>query len=157
MRSTRRWTDSDLQSLAHRDYGLVSAPAPPLSAEATAIRLAKLRATRAKLESVFEQHLTWTGMRAIFDKHVRFHPTRKWELDYLAKAFSLGIEIHGGIFSAGRHTTGTGFENDRAKMNAAHELGITVLEFTGAMLTDGTAIAQTERVLRTRGWSRGGA
>ncbi len=151
---TRRWTDEDIQALAHRQYGLTSTPPPPLSPEATAIRLAKLRAMRNKLESVFEQHLTWSGMRALFDKHVRFHPVRKWELDYFAQTFKLGVEIHGGIFSAGRHTTGTGFENDRCKMNAAHELGITVLEFTGSMLIDGTAIAQTERVLKSRGWER---
>lgn len=150
----RRWTDRDLEALTHRQHGYVSAPAPVMSPESAALRLAKIRATRNKLECVFEQHLTWTGMRAVFEKHVRFHPVRKWELDYLAAPFQLGIEIHGGIFSAGRHTTGTGFTEDRAKMNAAHELGITVLEFTGTMLTDGTAIAQTERVLTSRGWER---
>lgn len=154
MRSTRRWTDQDLQSLAHRDYGLVSAPPPALSPEATAIRLAKLRAMRNKLESVFEQHLTWTGMRAVFDKHVKFHPTRKWEFDYFARQFKLGVEIHGGTHMAGHHVRGQGFHDDREKTNAAAELGITVLEFTGAMLTDGTAIAQTERVLKSRGWER---
>lgn len=156
MRPTRRWTESDLQSLDQRQYGLVSAPPVPLSPEAAEIRLAKIRAMRHKLEALFEQHLTWMGMRAVFEKHVRFYPKRRWELDYLAAPLKLGVEIHGGVFSAGRHTTGTGFTMDRAKMNAAAEMGITVLEFTGAMLQDGSAIAQTERVLRGRGWSRGG-
>lgn len=150
----RRWTERDLEHLTQQQYGFVHVPPPPLSPEAAQIRLAKIRATRNKLESLFEQHLTWTGMRAVFEKHVRFHAVRKWEMDYLAAPFKLGIEIHGGVFSAGRHTTGTGFENDRCKMNAAHELGITVLEFTGAMLEDGSAIAQTERVLKSRGWER---
>ncbi len=154
MRTSRRWTHEDLQALSQRQYGLASVPPPPLSPESAAIRLAKLRALRAKLESVFEQHLTWTGMRAAFEKHVKFHPKRKWELDYLAARFKLGIEIHGGTHSEGRHVRGDGFESDRRKMNAAHEMGITVLEFTAAMLTDGTAIQQTERVMKARGWER---
>lgn len=154
MRVARRWTEQDIQALAQRQYGLVSAPAPPLSPEAAAMRLAKIRATRRKLEAVFEQHLTWKGMRPVFEAQYRFAPPRLWRLDYFAAAYSLGVEIHGGVFSAGRHATGTGFTGDRVKINAASELGITVLEFTGAMLSDGTAIAQTERVLRSRGWTQ---
>lgn len=152
MAPNRRWTDRDLDALTQRQYGLVSAPAAPLSAEAEQIRLARLRATRRKLEAVFEQHLTWTGMRSVFETQVQFHPTRRWRLDYYAAQYKLAVEIHGGVFSAGRHTTGVGFTEDRIKINAAHEMGITVLEFTGAMLQDGTAIAQTQRVLEGRGW-----
>ena len=154
VRSARRWTQEDLQMLTQRQYGLASAPPVPMSPEAVEIRLAKIRATRAKLESLFEQHLTWTGMRAVFEKHVKFHPERRWELDYYAHQFSLGIEIHGGTHSQGKHVRGEGFDSDRRKANAAQEMGITMLEFTAAMLNDGTAIAQTERVLRTRGWER---
>lgn len=152
--AARRWTQQDVDALAQREYGLVGVPPAPLSPEAAEIRLAKLRATRRKLEAVFEQHLTWTGMRAVFEAQVKFHPTRRWKLDYYAAQYKLAVEIHGGVFSAGRHTTGVGFTEDRIKINAAHEMGITVLEFTGAMLQDGTAIAQTQRVLHSRGWEK---
>jgi very-short-patch-repair endonuclease len=154
MRLARRWTHEDLQALTQRQYGLVSVPPPPLSAEARLMRLAKIRAVRRKLEAVFEQHLTWTGMRSAFDTQVLFHAQRKWKLDYFARAYQLAVELHGGTHSEGRHVRGEGFHNDREKINAAIELGITVLEFTGAMLEDGTAISQTERMLKARGWKR---
>lgn len=154
MTPARRWTQSDLDALTHRQYGFVSTPPAPLSPEAAAQRLAGIRAIHRKLEAVFEQHLTWTGMRDLFESQVKFHPRRRWRLDYLARPYQLGIEIHGGIFSAGRHTTGKGFTQDRIKLNAAAEMGITVLEFTSDTLADGTAIAQTERMLTQRGWKR---
>lgn len=152
MPGARRWTEVDLRALAQREYGLVSVPPPPLSAEAAQMRLAKIRATHRKLEAVFEQHLTWSGMRAAFESQVKFHAQRKWRLDYFAASYALAIELHGGTFSAGHHTRGVGFQGDREKINAASEQGITVLEFTGAMLENGTAIGQTERLLRSRGW-----
>jgi very-short-patch-repair endonuclease len=152
--ASRRWTQSDVDALTHRQYGLVSTPPPALSPEAAAQRLARIRVTRRKLEALFEQHLTWTGLRHLFESQVKFHPERKWRLDYLCREFQLGVEIHGGVFSAGRHTTGQGFTQDRAKSNAAAELGITLLEFTGEMLSDGSAISQTERLLVQRGWKQ---
>lgn len=152
MRTARRWTDSDLQALAQRQYGLTRIPAPPLSPGAAEIRLAKIRATRRKLEAVFEQQLTWTGMRSAFEAQVEFYPGRKWRFDYFAKDYLMAVELHGGTFTAGYHTRGQGFHNDREKANAASEMGITVLEFTGEMLDNGTAIAQTERMLKARGW-----
>lgn len=154
MRIARRWTEQDLQALAQRQYGLASTPAPPLSPEAAQVRLAKIRATRRKLEAVFEQHLTWTGMRPVFDTQVQLIPGKRWKFDYFARDYRLAVEIHGGTHSEGRHVRGEGFHNDRTKINAAQEMGINVLEFTGAMLEDGSAIAQTERMLKARGWTK---
>lgn len=154
MRIARRWTEEDLQAIDQRAYGFVHIAPPALSKESAEQLLAKRRATRRKLEALFEQYLTWSGMRAVFETQVRFHPTRQWQLDFYAEQYRLAVELHGGVFSSGRHVTGTGFTEDRTKINAAHELGITVLEFTSAMLSDGTAIAQTERLLMARGWSR---
>lgn len=154
MRLSRRWTERDLEHLSQQQYGFVHVPPPPLSPEAAEIRLAKIRATRRKLEAVFEQHLTWSGMRALFEAQVKFHPTRQWRLDYFAAEYSLAVELHGGTFSQGKHVRGEGFQNDREKANAAAELNITVLEFTSDMLQNGTAIAQTQRMLLARGWKR---
>lgn len=58
----------------------------------------------------------------------RFDETRKWRLDYYEPVTRTAIEIHGGVWSGGRHTTGRGFTGDREKMNAAQAAGITVFE-----------------------------
>lgn len=42
----------------------------------------------------------------------------------------VAVEVHGGVFSSGRHIRGRGFIADRAKMRAAILAGWIVLEFT---------------------------
>ncbi|MGL6537866.1 hypothetical protein ACSZNU_17920 [Aeromonas hydrophila] len=57
-----------------------------------------------------------------------FHPHRKWRLDFAWPAEMIAVEVHGGIYSGGRHTRGRGFIEDRTKMNSAQLLGWVVLE-----------------------------
>ncbi len=52
----------------------------------------------------------------------RFHPTRRWRLDYAWPDYRIALEVEGGIWTAGRHTTGSGFKEDMVKYN---ELAIT--------------------------------
>jgi very-short-patch-repair endonuclease len=125
-----------------------------MSPESLAIHKATTRALHQKLEMLFAQHLTWTGMRELFETQYRFHAKRKWRLDFYCVQYRVGIEIHGGTHAGGYHTRGVGFQNDREKVNAAAEQGITVLEFTAEMLSDGTAISQTQRMLESRGWAK---
>ena len=73
---------------------------------------------------------------------------RQWRLDIAIPSGLVGVELHGGIHSGGRHTRGTGFENDREKMNAAILLGWRVLEFTAKHVGDGSAIRDTLRALQ---------
>lgn len=151
MRSARRWTEKDLEQLNLRAAGFKAAEPDPIE-----VYLAQERrkAEHAKLEALFVQHLTWSGMMDVFERQFEFHPERKWRFDFYARQYLLAVECHGGTYSSGHHVRGAGFENDRTKANAAAELGITVLEFTKAMLTDGTAIRQTERMLIARGWEK---
>lgn len=44
-------------------------------------------------------------------------PGRKFRLDAGHRDSKVGIELHGGIWSGGRHTSGKGFMGDREKMN----------------------------------------
>ena len=78
---------------------------------------------------------------------------KKWRADFHLPFFKhyrfpgLLIEIEGGGWSGGRHTTGTGFHDDMTKYNAAAELGFTVLRFSTRSVNDGTAIEQIRRIL----------
>ena len=66
----------------------------------------------------------------------QFHDSRRWRLDFAHIDSKVGIEVHGGIHANGRHTRGTGFENDREKMNAAIFCGWVVFELTTKFLTE---------------------
>ncbi|AUR95297.1 protein of unknown function DUF559 [Vibrio phage 1.205.O._10N.222.51.A7] len=80
----------------------------------------------------------------------RFHKTRKWRLDYFIPSLKIGIELHGGVHSNGRHTRGAGFTEDREKMNEAMIAGILVLEVTTEQVKNGKAISMIKRAIETR-------
>jgi len=70
----------------------------------------------------------------------KFHPTRRWRFDFCWVLKGVAVEVEGGTWSGGRHTTGAGFEKDCEKYNAAMLMGYRVFRFTGAMIRDGRAI-----------------
>lgn len=159
VRTARRWTAAEVSNLTNPQFvGLDLASGPDRTVRATvdpalaAIAREQRKAERQKLEALMWQHLVWLNLACLFDRHARFHPVRKWELDLLARGYNLGVEIHGGTHTGGRHVRGVGFGEDRLKMNAAIERGISVLEFTSDQVQDGTAASQIERVLCGRGW-----
>lgn len=82
---------------------------------------------------------------------LRFHPTRKWRLDLAWPDIFVGVEIHGGIWTEGRHTRGAGFQADREKMNEAALLEWLVLEVTDKHIRSGQALEWIERALEVRG------
>lgn len=77
----------------------------------------------------------------------RFHPTRKWRLDYGFVAQKLAVEVEGGAFISGRHTRGTGFIKDMEKYNELAIMGWRLLRVTPRQVKDGTAIALVQRAL----------
>ena len=62
-------------------------------------------------------------------KEYRFHPGRKWRIDYYFEANGrrVGLEAEGGIWQNGRHTRGAGFKGDMEKYNAAGAMGVTII------------------------------
>ena len=82
---------------------------------------------------------------------LRFHPERKWRFDLAWPDFKIAVEVHGGTWTGGRHTRGTGFEKDREKMNEAALLGWLVLEVTGDQVRSGQALGWIEKALEVRG------
>ncbi len=87
----------------------------------------KSETDREKLTRQFEYlWRIWRGPELVAE--YTFHPHRKWRLDYYHAPTQTGIELHGGVWSEGRHTRGKGFLGDLDKMNAAQMQGITVLQ-----------------------------
>jgi hypothetical protein len=53
----------------------------------------------------------------------KFHPTRKWRFDYAWEDYRIALEVEGGVWVGGRHTSGAGFVKDMEKYNEAACLG----------------------------------
>ena len=77
----------------------------------------------------------------------RFHPTRRWRFDFAFERIKFAVEVEGGTWSGGRHTTGSGFEKDCEKYAEALMLGWKVLRVTGKMVRDGRAISYIEKII----------
>jgi very-short-patch-repair endonuclease len=65
---------------------------------------------------------------------LRFHPTRKWRLDYAWPDAKLGLEVEGGVWSGGKHGRGSGIVKDMEKANALACLGWRLLRVTPSAL-----------------------
>lgn len=132
-----------------------------------AVTYAKRRA-RSKLEHLFAQHLALMGLEPA--REHRFHSTRRWRFDFAFPEVFLAIELNGAIFTeakaefaeqggklvavptlkAGRHSRGAGQLNDMEKLNAAIELGWSVLVYGPPHVRSGAAAIQTERIVLRR-------
>ena len=102
----------------------------------------------AKLQAETKLHLH--GLPPYVTEY-RFHPVRKWRLDYAWPAQKIALEVHGGVHSGGRHTRGEGFTADREKMNEAAAAGWVVIEATAEQIRNGQARAWLSQIFNSRG------
>jgi len=91
------------------------------------------------IEEMFAQHVRAQKLPAP-EREFRFDPTRRWRMDFAWPVQRVAVEVEGGIHSGGRHTRGTGFEQDARKYLAAMLAGWVVVRVTGKMVRDGTAV-----------------
>ena len=105
----------------------------------------------SQLEDTLELLMIADGLPP-FQRERRFHPTRRWRLDFAWPDYKVACEVHGGTWSGGRHTRGLGFQKDRSKMNEAHLLGWLVIEVTAHHIETGKALVWIRRALTERGW-----
>lgn len=81
---------------------------------------------------------------------LRFHPPRRWRVDYAFPAHWLAVECEGMVWHHGRHTRGSGFVKDIEKYNQLALDGWFLLRFTPAMIEDGIAVQAIQTFLHTR-------
>lgn len=110
-------------------------------------RYAKCSTTSKKsaLEERFLIHLFAAEIQKP-QREYRFHPTRKWRLDFAWPDRKLAVEIEGGVWTGGRHTRPQGFIEDCRKYNALSLAGWRLLRFSGEMVRSGEAIDLVEEV-----------
>jgi very-short-patch-repair endonuclease len=82
------------------------------------------------------------------EREFRFHPERKWRLDFAWPELKIGVEVEGLSNKFSRHSTISGYREDCHKYNAAVLLGWRVLRYTTEMVESGQAINEVLEVLR---------
>lgn len=60
----------------------------------------------------------------------KFHPVRKWRIDYAWPETKVAVEIEGGVWNGGRHVQPRGFIKDIEKYNSMALCGWLLLRFT---------------------------
>lgn len=63
-------------------------------------------------------------------KEYKFHPVRKWRFDYAIVDHKIALEVEGGVWTGGRHTSPKGFLGDIEKYNSATLMGWRVFRVT---------------------------
>lgn len=103
--------------------------------------------------SALETHLL-TSMRLSGlpepEREYRFHPTRKWRLDFAWPSLRWAVEVEGGIYRGGGHTHVKDLKRDMEKHNALAVMGWRCLRVHGDQVRSGEAVALIRQALDGR-------
>lgn len=80
----------------------------------------------------------------------KFHPKRRFKLDFFEPRSKTGIEVNGGTFSQMGHSTGTGISRDYEKVRLAAECGIQVVSIPAHQVEEADLHHEIARVIRSR-------
>lgn len=91
----------------------------------------KTRQTKPQtLKSDFFTLLCKSDLKLDCIREHKFHPVRRWRFDYAIPTAKIAIEVEGGVWTGGRHTSPKGFLNDMEKYNTATIMGWRLLRTT---------------------------
>jgi hypothetical protein len=81
---------------------------------------------------------------------VQFHSTRRWRFDYAWPQYRVALEIEGGVFTGGRHTSGAGFVKDAEKYNYAACMGWAIIRCMPRTLCTGDTMAFIKQAIQVQ-------
>lgn len=102
--------------------------------------------SNSELEDLFAQQLDALGLTGYFREYLAVKG-RKFRWDFCYEGAKLLIEINGGTFTKGAHSTGTGIRRDYEKNNLAQLAGWRCLMFDGEMVRSGEAVEIVRKAL----------
>lgn len=82
------------------------------------------------------------------EREYRFMPPRRFKFDFAWPAVMVALEVEGGVYSGGRHTTGSGFTQDCEKYTEAALRGWKVIRVTSHHINNGRMAGWLERALQ---------
>lgn len=106
------------------------------------------------LETTLKQRGVWEGFEreVMFDAALPTDPPgykpRKFRADFRHPATRLLVEVDGGVWTGGRHSTGTGITRDCEKTARGTLCGYRWLRFTAGQVTSGFAADTIAAYLR---------
>lgn len=80
----------------------------------------------------------------------KFHPHRKWLIDFAWPRYRIALEVNGGTYSRGRHSRGTGQRNDYEKWSEASILGWLVILVDSKDVNRKVHIDRIQRAMEAR-------
>ena len=83
-------------------------------------------------------------------REFRFHPIRKWRMDYALIEHKIAVEIDGGVWTGGRHTIGQGWIKDQEKLNTATAMGWSVFHFTPGQRFTSQVVTILQQAITTK-------
>ena len=107
----------------------------------------------SELEAQFQQMWSvrerwgFTGTASDPIREWQFALDRKHRFDFAWPSLKVAVELHGGVYTRGRHVRGSGFTNDCEKYTLAASSGWLILHFTSAQLQNPAVVL--ERIAET--------
>jgi very-short-patch-repair endonuclease len=129
----RREAERQLRSRRHRE----PKAKPTAAAKLLPADYGKKQGDKDKLVNLFRQKWLYLKGPAMVAEHPfakDAKPKRNFRFDFAHLDAKVAVEIHGGVWTRGRHTRGHGFIADRTKTNLAQAMGWLVFELTGSHL-----------------------
>lgn len=88
---------------------------------------------QSNLEASFDYY--WRVLNGLpVETEYRFDKTRRWRFDRCHPRTLVAVELDGGTWTGGRHSTGRGYSADCEKLNTATTQGWRVFRLTSDML-----------------------
>lgn len=111
-------------------------------------RAKKTRQTKPKAPKTdFFTLLCRSDLKVECVKEYKFHPTRKWRFDYAIPAHKIALEVEGGVWTGGRHTSPKGFLGDMEKYNTATAMGWRLLRTTPERLCSNETLQMVRDII----------
>ena len=98
-------------------------------------------------EDMLALHMMLSGLPAPERQYPFAKPERRWQADFAWPDQRLIVEVDGGLWTGGGHSTGTGRMRDMERDNWCVLHGWRVLRFSTAQARDGSAIPVIEAAL----------
>ena len=103
-----------------------------------------------KKKSVWEETLAFQIRAAGLpspEREYRIIPDRRFRWDFCFHEARLAVEVQGGIYVKGAHSTGTGIERDAEKLNLATCAGWRTIFATSKTIASGQALKWIQQAL----------
>lgn len=122
-----------------------------MKARQTPTRSKKKRQTKPQTPKTdFFTLLCRSDLKVECVKEHKFHTTRKWRFDYAIPEHKIAVEVEGGVWTGGRHTSPKGFLGDIEKYNTATVMGWRVLRtIPDELCSNATIDMIRETIMRT--------